>query len=111
LYFRCSIRFANAFKREWEHFYADMPCPYHFTSQEVQAHYDKADTFNKSQDLWKELSGVLTNEGYTNNDTFDQAVETVKSLQKAGLDGSDADRRDEFERATRWVVDLGREEG
>lgn len=89
------------FEREWEHFHADVPCPYHFSAQEVQVHDDEADTFNKSQDLWKEMRGILTDEGYTNNETFDQAVEAVENLRGAGLDVLDGDDRDVFEKETR----------
>jgi hypothetical protein len=45
---------------EWDHFGADAPCPYHFLKDEIRAHYEEADSFNRTQDFWKELRGILT---------------------------------------------------
>jgi hypothetical protein len=94
---------------EWDHFGADAPCPYHFLKDEIRAHYEEADSFNRTQDFWKELRGILTDEGYTSIETYDQAVETVKNLREAGLDVMEGADRDAFEKETGWIVDLGKQ--
>lgn len=96
---------ANAYS-EWEHFGADAPCPYRFSTQEIEKHYAEADAFNRSHEFWKKLRGILTDEGFTLNETFAEAVETVEKLREAGLAGMKGDSQDEFDRATRWVTDL-----
>ena len=49
---------------------------------------------------------MLTDEGYTSNETFDKAVETVRDMREAGLGGLEGEERDRFEVETRWVAEL-----
>ena len=63
--------------------------------------------FNKSQEFWKSLQGVVTDEGYASNETFDQAVRIFKELREAGLQGLEGNKQREFDIETRWIVDLG----
>jgi hypothetical protein len=91
---------------EWDHFGADAPCPYRFSKDEIKAHYEEADSFNRTQDFWKKLRGILTDEGYTSIETYDQAVETVKNLREADLDVMEGADRDAFDKNTEWIVDL-----
>jgi hypothetical protein len=72
----------------------------------VQRHYEEAKTFNKSQEFWKGLEGIVTDEGYASNETFEQAVETFKDLRKVGLEELEGEERTNFENDTRWVADL-----
>jgi hypothetical protein len=92
--------------REWDHFDTDTSCPYHFSTEQVQRHYEEAETFNKSQEFWKGLQGIVTDEGYASNETFEQAVETFRSLREVGLEELDGEERINFEKETRWVTDL-----
>ncbi|KAH5433184.1 hypothetical protein HBI32_055360 [Parastagonospora nodorum] len=98
----CLIRVES----EWDHFGTDEPCPYSFSAEELQQHDQEADTFNKSQDLWKELEGVLNDEGYTNNETLDKAVQALKDLREIGLETLHGDVRSRFDEETRWVTSL-----
>lgn len=91
---------------EWEHFGASEPCPYHFSVEEIREHREEAESFNKSQEFWAGLSGTLTDEGYTNNDTFAKAVETVKNLRETGLANLNGEERDEFDKQTSWILNL-----
>jgi alpha-galactosidase len=72
----------------------------------LQQHDQEAETFNKSQELWKELEGVLTDEGYTSNETLDKAVQALKGLREIGLQTLQGDVRSRFEEETRWVTSL-----
>ncbi|KAF1951434.1 hypothetical protein CC80DRAFT_519375 [Byssothecium circinans] len=69
-------------EREWEHFGVNESCPYHFTEEEIERHYKETDTFNESQEFWKSVNQVLTDEGYTSNDTYEQAQEIVEVMER-----------------------------
>ncbi|CAA9966968.1 hypothetical protein PTMSG1_10327 [Pyrenophora teres f. maculata] len=69
----CLIRVES----EWSHFSTKEPCPYHFSAEELRQHYEEASDFNKSQEFWKDLQGVLTDEGYASNESFSKAVEIL----------------------------------
>jgi hypothetical protein len=92
--------------REWDHFGTNEPCPYHFSAEEIRQHDEEAGSFNKSQELWKELQGVLTDEGYAPMESFSKAVEILKDLRELGLGGLEGEERCAFDKETRWVVDL-----
>lgn len=92
--------------REWDHFNAKEPCPYHFSPEQIRQHGEEAEVFNKSQELWSSLQGVLTDEGYTSLETFPKAVEVLKDLRAAGLRGLKGEKRRDFDVETRWVRDL-----
>ncbi|KAH7382206.1 kinase-like domain-containing protein [Pyrenochaeta sp. MPI-SDFR-AT-0127] len=77
----CLIRVES----EWDHFDTIEPCPYHFSAEEIQRHYEEADFFNRSQEFWEQLQGILTDEGYASNESYNKAVETIKGLQEVGL--------------------------
>jgi hypothetical protein len=94
--------------REWGHFDTNEPCPYHFSSEEIRQHDEEADFFNKSQELWKELQGVLTDEGYTSNESFSKAVSILEYLRELGLGDFEGEERRNFEKETQWVADLDR---
>jgi hypothetical protein len=91
---------------EWNHFDTDEPCPYHFSADEIRQHYEEAPTFNKSQELWKHLTGILTDEGYASNESFSEAVEVLKDLREVGLNGMDGEERRNFDEETQWVANL-----
>ncbi|KAL6704899.1 Phosphotransferase enzyme [Coniothyrium glycines] len=93
-------------EREWDHFGNDEPCPYQFSREELRRHDDEADVFNKSQEFWQGLRGVLTDEGYTSKEMYGQAVETVKHLRDAGLSAMEGEDRRVFEEETLWVESL-----
>jgi hypothetical protein len=86
-FIRHQLPLADSYHREWAHFDTTEPCPYHFSADEIQQHYDEVEPFNKSQEFWKELQGVLTDEGYASNESFGRASEILGDLQEAGLAG------------------------
>lgn len=74
------LNYAYRLYREWENFGSNEPCPYHFSAEEIQKHREEADSFNRNQAFWEELRGILTDEGYTSNETFDKAIEVLRNL-------------------------------
>jgi len=97
---------ADHCRREWSHFGTNEPCPYHFSAEELRQHDEEAGTFNKSQELWKELQGILTDEGYASNESFSKAVEILGDLREVGLSSLEGEDRRSFDKETRWVLDL-----
>ncbi|RII14889.1 hypothetical protein CUC08_Gglean003811 [Alternaria sp. MG1] len=93
-------------EREWGHFDTNEPCPYHFSSEKIRQHDEEVDSFNKSQELWKELQGVLTDEGYTSKESYSKAVNILKDLLEIGLGNLKGEERRDFDKETRWVADL-----
>lgn len=94
--------------RKWGHFDTNEPCPYHFSPEEIRQHDEEAGSFNKSQELWKELQGVLTDEGYSSNESFSKAVSVLEYLREVELGDFKGEERRSFEKETRWVADLER---
>jgi hypothetical protein len=92
--------------REWEAFDTNTTRPYHFSQEELQRHDVEVDSFNDSQEFWSRFDGVLTDEGFALNETYEQAVEAVKELKAAGLDGLEGEEREEFEKETHWITEL-----
>lgn len=72
----------------------------------MQQHEEEADTFNESQALRKELQGIMTDEGYTDNHTFSEAVHALKGLRDIGLESLQGGVRSTFDEETRWVTSL-----
>jgi len=68
---------------KWDHFQVEEPCPYHFSEEEIKKHREEADAFIENQELWRSLRGVLTDDGYTLNETFSEAVEALNRLQES----------------------------
>ncbi|KAF2281620.1 uncharacterized protein EI97DRAFT_438940 [Westerdykella ornata] len=66
-------------RREWEDFDTDEPCPYSFSDEEIQKIYDDADAFNENRDFWRDVSHILSDNGYTPNDTYDEAMDIFKN--------------------------------
>jgi pentatricopeptide repeat protein len=52
------------------------------------------------------MQGVLTDEGYTSNGSYDRAVKILKDLREAGLTGLEVEERRHFDKETGWVADL-----
>ncbi|KAL9093851.1 MAG: hypothetical protein Q9165_003774 [Trypethelium subeluteriae] len=92
-------------EKEWDYFNSTKPCPFHFSTEEIQEHREEADVFNDNQAFWSELRGILTDEGYTSNETFGKAVEVLETLRETGPARLKGDERDESDRKIHWVVD------
>ena len=91
---------------EWGHFGTNEPCPYHFSAEEILQHDEEAGSFNKSQEFWKELQGVLTGEGYASKECFSKAVKILRDLREVGLGDLKGEERRSFDKETRRVADL-----
>ena len=48
----------------------------------------------------------MSDEGYTSNETFSKAIEIFRDLRESGLAVLEGEERMEFDKKTRWVLDL-----
>ena len=103
---RCVCVGAYCVHREWDYFNISKPCPYQFTAEELQKHSKEVESFNKSQELWAGLKGILTDEGYASNESYTKAVEVLKDLREVGLDGLEGEEKRTFDKHTSWVANL-----
>ncbi|XP_014561693.1 hypothetical protein COCVIDRAFT_33286 [Bipolaris victoriae FI3] len=81
-------------------------CLFPFEECLIRQHNEEAGSFNKSQEFWKELQGVLTDEDYTPKESFGKAVKILKDLREVGLGDLKGEERNNFDKETRWVADL-----
>jgi len=101
-----STLLANHWCSEWDHFGTNELCPYHFSAEEIQQHLEEAGSFDRSQEFWKELQGISTDEGYASNESFSKAVNILKNLREVGLGDLEGEEQRNFDKETRWVADL-----
>jgi hypothetical protein len=81
---------ADSFRdREWEHFDVDQSCLYRFTEDEVRQHLEEADAFNENREFWDRHRGILTDEGYSSHETFNEATKVVDVLRRNNLAGGE----------------------
>jgi hypothetical protein len=76
-------------------------------AEDIRQHYEEAESFNKNQEFWKALQGILTDEGYASNESFNKAVNILKDLREVGLANLKGEERHNFDKVTRWLAGLG----
>lgn len=78
-------------------------CPIHFTEDEQRKHLQDAEGWNEVQDFFDSIEGLVKRDGWTSNETFDEAVRFFSDLRKVGLQKMKGKEREEFEKETRWA--------
>ncbi|PYH64433.1 phosphotransferase family protein [Aspergillus vadensis CBS 113365] len=56
-------------------------CPITFTPSEIHQHHQDSEGWNEVQDFWDAMSGILSRDGWTSHETYDQAVSIYSPLQ------------------------------
>lgn len=90
--------------RDWNEMGFDTPCPIHFTKEDLEAHYKDGEGWNERAEFWDSIAGFVSREGWTSNETYDQALEMFAELRDEGLQNLTGKERVEFEEQTRWAV-------
>jgi hypothetical protein len=80
-----------------------VPCPIHFTPEEISQHREDGDGWNEMQDFWQAVEGLVTRDGWTHNDTYDEAVSAFVELRKMGLEHFTGKEKEEFLEEMKWV--------
>lgn len=81
---------------------ADVPLPYKFSQQELDAQARGAVEFNSVQDFWDMIAWAVDRDGWTSNETYPQAVSILGEIGKELLQAEDMDEKTRAE-AQGWV--------
>ncbi|KAH8648313.1 phosphotransferase enzyme family protein [Tricladium varicosporioides] len=96
---QCLIRL----ERHWDEMGYDVPCPIHFTEEDIQNHMRDGEGWNEQADFWDRLEGFVARDGWTSNETFKEAHEMFAGLREEGLKQMTGEERKDFEKRTRWA--------
>ncbi|KAL5343894.1 kinase-like domain-containing protein [Aspergillus crustosus] len=80
-----------------------IPCPIHFTEEELRLHSTEGEGWNEVQDFWKSIDSLVKKDGWTSNETYNDARKFFGELREAGLENLVGEEREDFERQTKWA--------
>lgn len=80
-----------------------MPCPFHFSPEEIHSHERDGQGWNEVQDFWDSVTGLITREGWTSNETYAEASKFFLALKQGSLENLTGEERERFEAQTRWT--------
>lgn len=72
--------------RYWDELGVDFPCPIHFTEDELRIHAEESEGWNEVQEFWDYVSVIVSRDGWTSHERYDDAVALFKELREFGLD-------------------------
>ncbi|PGH03426.1 hypothetical protein AJ80_08674 [Polytolypa hystricis UAMH7299] len=90
-------------EKHWHELGFDFACPIHFTEEELQEHAKDGEGWNEVQDFWRTVEGIVTRDGWTPHDLYDDAVALFSELREIGLKDMVGKDRKDFEAQTQWV--------
>ncbi|KAI9051775.1 hypothetical protein LZ554_004042 [Drepanopeziza brunnea f. sp. 'monogermtubi'] len=96
---QCLIRL----ERDWAELGFDVPCPIHFTEEELQANYAEGEGWNERADFWDSMRGIVDRDGWTTNEMYDEALEMFIELREVGLNELTGEERAEFDKQMIWA--------
>ncbi|KAE8355998.1 kinase-like domain-containing protein [Aspergillus coremiiformis] len=113
------IRFHHGRTREslirvekyWNELGFDGPCPLCFTEDELRIHAEESEGWNDVQDFWDSVSSIISRDGWTPNDFYNDALALFTELRETGLKSMIGKEREDFKRQTQWVERKCSEEG
>jgi len=70
----------------------------------MRAHYEDADGWNENADFWDSLQGLVHRDGWTSNESYEQALDIFVQLREQGLQNLTGEELLEFEKNTGWAV-------
>lgn len=82
----------------------DIPCPIHFTEENIQNRVRDGKGWNEKADFWDRLEGFVSRDRWTSKETYNEALEMFAGLRKEGLKQMTGEERRKFEEYTRWAV-------
>ncbi|TAQ88441.1 hypothetical protein B7494_g3235 [Chlorociboria aeruginascens] len=97
---QCLIRL----ERHWDEMGFDIPCPIHFTEEDLQNHMRDGEGWNEQADFWDNLEGFVSRDGWTSNETYIEALEMFVGLREEGLKQMIGEEKERFEKQTRWPL-------
>ncbi|RAL14078.1 aminoglycoside phosphotransferase family protein [Aspergillus homomorphus CBS 101889] len=91
------------FERHWAELGIKGDCPIHFTDAELRDHLRDSEGWNVVQDFFEKIDGLVQRDGWTSNETFDEAIRFFIDLRKTGLENAKGEKRERLEEETRWA--------
>lgn len=92
-------------RRQWHKFCSEVPCPFHFTLEELSLHTRDSEGWNELMDFWAvmERAGLATSDGWTSNEAFEPALECFREVRREILLTEPSPERYLIEAHTRWL--------
>lgn len=59
--------------------------------------------WNEQADFWDGLEGFVARDGWTSNETYEEALETFAGLREERLKQMTGEERSDFEKRTAWA--------
>jgi len=91
---------------QWDKLNTGIPCPIHFSSQEIGAHEQASIDWNKKAEFWASLSGFVSPDGYTSLEDYEDARKFFKELREEGLQLFSGKELADFADQSKWVERL-----
>ncbi|PYH40452.1 phosphotransferase family protein [Aspergillus saccharolyticus JOP 1030-1] len=90
-------------ERYWNELGFDIPCPIHFTEDDLRVHAEESDGWNDVQDFWNSVANVVSRDGWTPHHLYNDAISLFTELREIGLKAMVGKERDVFDIQTQWV--------
>ncbi|EFW15385.1 predicted protein [Coccidioides posadasii str. Silveira] len=97
----------NVWYRHWHELGFDFACPIHFNGEELQGHEKGGEGCNEVQDIWRAVEGIVSRDGRTPHNMYDEAVALFSELREIGLKNMMGKDRKDFEAQTQCVEKFG----
>ncbi|KAM0316936.1 hypothetical protein ACHAO8_002739 [Botrytis cinerea] len=105
------------FERNWEKMEFNIPCPIHFTKEEVQTHIQEVMIWDHVEELWRETKIFIDENGYISKKDYRKGIETwilyPLSVCRCGSydfgEGAytSKEKGEARERRTKWILKNG----
>lgn len=89
--------------RHWQEMGFDIPCPIHFCEEDIQNNMRDGEGWNEQADFWDGLEGFVARDGWTSNETYEEALKMFSGLREEGLKQMAGEERSDFEKRTKWA--------
>ena len=87
---------------DWDQLDTGIDCPIQFSAEEIAAHDEKAEAWNKIADFWSALDGFVSRDGWTSLENYERAKAFFEELRNEGLKQLSGEELADFQ--SRWVV-------
>ncbi|RMY81047.1 hypothetical protein D0861_08431 [Hortaea werneckii] len=91
---------------QWDKLNTGIPCPIHFSSQEIEAHEQASTDWNEKAEFWASLSGFVSPDGYTSHGDYEDARKLFKELREKGLQIFSGKELADFVDQSKWMEQL-----
>jgi len=87
---------------DWDQLDTGIDCPIQFSAEEIAAHDEKAEAWNKIANFWSALDGFVSRDGWTSLENYERAKAFFEELRNEGLKQLSGEELADSQ--SRWVV-------